>query len=119
MKTKTKKKTVLPPDPEGLNNDRATWGGYAILMHAHLSNATKAEAPADLICNILHWCDRNRRDYEEVLMQGLSYYTRDTDTEPTSPALNLMLNAMDPRSNPCCTSKAIDAPKTKKPRKKK
>lgn len=53
-------KHVMPPDPDGINNDRAAWAGECIQLMADITGCEPGqEALGDLVCNLFHWGDRN------------------------------------------------------------
>lgn len=54
----TEEKT-LPPDPDGQNEDRAEWAAEALLMFMSVTGTDQEDAVADLLCDLMHWCDRN------------------------------------------------------------
>ncbi len=35
---------------------------------------TDAETPADIIANIMHWCDANKEDFDVLVQRGTCYY---------------------------------------------
>ena len=54
----------LPPDPDNMNADRAEWAAAA-LRHFQCTTGTDYEdALGDLLCDLMHWCDRNNFDFE-------------------------------------------------------
>lgn len=70
---------ALPADPDGQNDDRAHWAAHALESFAAMTGCdAQDEAIADLIGNLMHWCDRNGRDFEKELQQGRDYYRAET-----------------------------------------
>ena len=68
----------LPPDPEGMNETRAGWADDCI---AHFMGSTGAElgdALSDLLCNLMHWCDRNGLQFENELERAAKHYAQET-----------------------------------------
>ena len=57
----------LPPDPEGMNDSRAAWAGQAIHHFALTTGTDKEDALADLLADILHWCDRQQISFDREL----------------------------------------------------
>ncbi len=39
---------------------------------------TDAETPADIIANILHWCDANNEDFDTLVQRGIGYYIEES-----------------------------------------
>ena len=74
----SKRKSKLPPDPEGQNDDRAEWAA-ASLRHFQCTTGTEYEdAPSDLIGDLMHWCDRNGMDFERELNRARRHYQEET-----------------------------------------
>ncbi len=53
----------LPPDPENMNGDRAEWAA-ALRAFEAVTGADYEEALGDLLCDLMHWSDRNNFDFE-------------------------------------------------------
>jgi hypothetical protein len=72
---------LLPPDPEGMNDDRAEWAAAA-LDHFQCTTGTDYEsAIVDLLCDLMHWCDRNDSDIEAALSVARMHYEAETSSE--------------------------------------
>lgn len=70
----------LPPDPDDLNDDRASWAAHALNQFSRLTGCDEQdEAIGDLLGNLMHWCDRNGKNFEEELAQGRAYYAKETE----------------------------------------
>lgn len=68
----------LPPDPDGKNDERAEWAAAA-LRHFQCTTGTDFEdALSDLLCDLMHWCDRNNFDFEAALCRAQGHYTAET-----------------------------------------
>lgn len=68
----------LPLDPEKMNGDRAEWAGAA-LRHFQCSTGTEYEdSLGDLLCDLMHWCDRNNFDFEAALFRAQGHYAAET-----------------------------------------
>lgn len=67
----------LPPDPDGINSVRAARAGLAIKHFIKASqdhpNET-AHALPDLLCNLMHWADRNGVDFDRALATATNHY---------------------------------------------
>jgi hypothetical protein len=71
----------LPPDPEGMNEDRAEWAAAA-LRHFQCTTGTEYDyALGDLLCDLMHWADRNDFDFEAALFRAQRSYAEETEPE--------------------------------------
>jgi len=72
----------LPPDPDGQNDDRASWAQAAIDRHGEATGATAAGDGDcnvfDLMCNLIHWCDRNDISFKELVKDARDMYKEET-----------------------------------------
>jgi hypothetical protein len=67
-----------PPDPDNMNNDRAEWAAAA-LRHFQCTTGTDYEdALADLLGDLMHWCDRDNFDFEAALFRARGHYRAET-----------------------------------------
>ncbi len=57
-KKHTKKPAALPPDPEGMNDDRAGWAETALQAFMAETGTDVEDALSDLLCDLQHLCDR-------------------------------------------------------------
>src|SRR5260370_10223485 len=71
----------LPPDPEGMNNGRAEWAAAAL---RHFQCTTFEDALADLLGDLMHWCDRNAVNFEDELSRARMHYEAETTAEDTT-----------------------------------
>lgn len=75
----------LPPDPEGMNDVRAEWADQAMRRFAEQTNQDmEFEADdilGDLLCDLMHWCDRNGVRFESYLNRAESHYEEETQEE--------------------------------------
>ena len=71
-------KRAVPPDPEGQNDARAEWAGSALRFFQRSTGTDHSDALSDLLCNLLHWCDRNGLDFERELERGKCHYDEET-----------------------------------------
>jgi hypothetical protein len=76
----------LPPDPEGMNDDRARWAGVALAAFRSETGADREDAVGDLLGDLMHWCDRAGFDFGLALDRARMHYEAETlpDTEPTT-----------------------------------
>jgi hypothetical protein len=86
---------TLPPDPDGQNDDRASWADKAIQTFEMESGTDREDAVADLLCDLMHWVDRNplppwspaaptsiNMTFDEMLDRARRNYASETATEP-------------------------------------
>jgi hypothetical protein len=78
--------TNLPPDPDGMNNDRAAWAELAIdALGAATNMVTAGESRetmlGDLLADLMHWCDRNGVDFNFKLEGARMNYEEETRDE--------------------------------------
>lgn len=73
---------VLPPDPEGMNDDRADWADDVLRRFANITDMhflkDQPELVTDLITNLHHWCDRNDVDFDQSMESATMHYTEET-----------------------------------------
>jgi molybdopterin-guanine dinucleotide biosynthesis protein len=73
----------LPPDPEGKNDDRAGYAGTALSAFATATGMVAAnEEPEtilhDLLCDLMHWCDRNGVSFDAKIADAATTYFEET-----------------------------------------
>lgn len=68
----------LPPDPDGQNDDRASWAGAAIERFIGVTRTDFEDAPSDLLCDLMHWCDRNGFTFANELERAYGHYSEET-----------------------------------------
>lgn len=73
-----KRKRRLPPDPEGMNDQRAEWADAAIRKFQRITNADDEDALCDLLCDLMHWCDRDALDFDRELNRAKMHYDAET-----------------------------------------
>lgn len=72
----------LPPNPDGRNDDRAEWAGAALDTFKAHTNTEAVDAVADLLCDLIHWCDRNDGlDFDSELNRAVEMYEEETSAE--------------------------------------
>jgi hypothetical protein len=59
------------------NNDRAEWAGAALRYFQSITG-TDDEALPDLLCDLLHWCDRANVNFSSSLEQARENYETET-----------------------------------------
>jgi hypothetical protein len=77
----------LPPDPEEMNNQRARMAAIALAAFADEAGLTDSRdniecALGDLLCDLMHWCDRqplaDHYDFQTMLQHALRHYAEET-----------------------------------------
>jgi hypothetical protein len=88
----------LPPDPNALNNERAQWADDALRCFQQ-ATGTDDEALIDLICDLMHWCDRNNADFDAALSTARVHYDAETapvpPDHPTTPKADMRVSPID------------------------
>ena len=64
----------LPADPHNLNADRARSADAALQVFIPLAKTDDEAALADLLCNLMHWSDRNGIDFDGELRRAQINY---------------------------------------------
>jgi hypothetical protein len=74
--------TQLPPDPENMNADRASWAEAAIRQFQIETGTDWDDCVKDLLCDLMHFCDRNTGgttfDFEAALTTARMHYEAET-----------------------------------------
>jgi hypothetical protein len=68
----------LPADPENTNDDRAEWAAVALDALQRLTGTDDEDALGDLLCNLMHWCDRNECGFNAALSRARLHYEAET-----------------------------------------
>ncbi len=73
----------MKPDPEGMNDDRASWAGHAVESFGQITNMIAAGEEndtilCDLLCDLMHWCDREKIDFYRMLSNAQMHYREET-----------------------------------------
>jgi hypothetical protein len=75
-----KKPKQLPPDPEKMNGDRAEWAAAALRHFQCVTGTDYDDTLTDLLCDLMHWADRNTGDFEADLSRARMHYEAETTT---------------------------------------
>lgn len=75
---KTRCAISLPPDPEGKNDERASWASRAVAAFQEATGADNDDALCDLLADLRHWADRQDYDFEAALERSQSHYEAET-----------------------------------------
>jgi hypothetical protein len=68
----------LPPSPDGKNDLRAAWAASAVRTFQDATGTDDEDALCDLLCDLMHWADRHRQDFEAALERGRDHYQVET-----------------------------------------
>lgn len=75
-------KAALPADPEGMNDQRATWAEAALVTFATQTNqrmpVDNREIVAVMLADLMHWCDRNGMSFDDRLENARMHYAEET-----------------------------------------
>jgi hypothetical protein len=76
-------KKQLPPDPDGMNDDRAEWGSRALQAFQIATGSDRFDLLSDLLCDLMHLCDRDEDlgSFEVQLERAKQHYEAETDGE--------------------------------------
>ena len=69
---------TLPPDPEGMNDARAEWADEAIKTFVKRTGTDFEDSLGDLLCDLMHWSDRNNFDFNNKLEWAKDCYVEET-----------------------------------------
>jgi hypothetical protein len=72
----------LLPDPENMNHERAEWAALALNQFQRITGADDDYVLADLLCDLMHWCNRNDVNFKAVLSRAWWHYEAETAAEP-------------------------------------
>jgi hypothetical protein len=89
----------LPPDPDGRNDSRAAWAGYALAAFVSQTGTDAGDAVTDLLCDLMHLADREGTDFAADLERARMHYAAETQPDFTTEA---------PTTSPTAT-KGLDA----------
>ena len=67
-------KRELLPDPDGLNEARASWADVALSTFASKTGAIRPDVVCHMLTDIRHWCDREGLDFEHELDRARAHY---------------------------------------------
>jgi hypothetical protein len=79
-----------PPDPEKMNDSRAEWAAASLRHFQSCTGADFDDALSDLLCDLMHWSDRNGFDFDGQLTRARTHYEAET-----SRSIDLMADALN------------------------
>ncbi len=65
---------TLPPDPDGMNGDRAEWAKAALTAFQTVTGTDDEDALGDLLANLMHFSDREGYDFDAALERARGHY---------------------------------------------
>ena len=71
----------LPPDPENQNDERAEWAASALRDFQRRTGTDDEDTLSDLLCDLMHWSDRNNCDFGAELSRARMHYEAETAAE--------------------------------------
>jgi hypothetical protein len=72
------KPSPLPPDPDGMNFDRAAWADKAIAAFRDATGTDTEDALSDLLADLMHWADRAGYGFNDELDRARRHYEAET-----------------------------------------
>lgn len=76
----TARRCILP-DTDGQNDNRADWANAALVAFRSVTRCDGEDALADLLADLMHWCDRNNASFRDELERARSNYDAETSGE--------------------------------------
>ncbi len=76
-----RRKPKLPPDPDGLNNDRSAWAASALAVFMQITGTDQEDALGDLLADLMHLADRSLYDFDAALERARLHYDAETGGE--------------------------------------
>jgi hypothetical protein len=74
----------LPADPEDMNDDRSQWAAEALYAFQRVTSTEEEDALGDLLCDLMHWCDHNGREFDAALSRAWMHYEAETTPDSVS-----------------------------------
>ncbi len=78
LKDFTMKRSSLPPNPDGMNFDRASWADKAITAFRDATGTDIEDALSDLLAHLMHWADRAGYGFNKALDRARGHYEAET-----------------------------------------
>ena len=79
----TKRLIGLPPDPDGMNDERARLAWSTISMFERATHTDREDSLSDLLVDLMHWADRNELDFQDELDRAIRNYHSETSFDAT------------------------------------
>lgn len=75
-----RKRAKLPADTEQMNEQRAEWARLALGAFMSATGQTDAEESlGDLLCDLMHLCDRSELDFLPLVNKACRMYLEETN----------------------------------------
>jgi len=71
----------LPPDPERMNDERASWANEALRHFQSISGTDYEDSLGDLLCDLMHWIHRINFDFDAAFFRARMHYEAETEQE--------------------------------------
>lgn len=74
-------KKQLPPDTDGMNDDRAHWALSALQEFRRLTGSDEEDALPDFLCDLMHLSDRrgdHLESFDAALQRARDHYEAET-----------------------------------------
>jgi hypothetical protein len=68
----------IPCDPDGRNDGRAYWAATALRRFQRETGTGNETALSDLLCDLMHWCDRNHTNFDGAVSTARMHYEAET-----------------------------------------
>jgi len=81
---KEAEKKQLPPDPDGMNGDRAKWAQTAIDTFEKTTGTDSEDAMSDLLADLMHLADRKETEFADELRRATANYEAETYGGPNA-----------------------------------
>jgi hypothetical protein len=82
--------STLPPDPEKMNDDRANRAAIIIQQFRAMTGYCPKHALTWLLCDLMHWADRNGVRFDDALGSARVHYG-----EETSACIDILAQALN------------------------
>jgi hypothetical protein len=70
---------LLPPDPKRMNGRRSFWAALAVRCFQRATGTDDGDAVADLLCDLMHFCDRRKFVFNDELERARRHYLAETE----------------------------------------
>jgi hypothetical protein len=65
-----------------MNDKRAAWASLSLRAFITETGVDEEDSLGDLLCNLMHWSDRNNYDFDAALDRARFHYEAETAGEP-------------------------------------
>jgi hypothetical protein len=67
-----------------MNDNRAEWAAEALRQFQSITGTDDEDALGDLLCDLMHWSDRNNYDFDAALSRARMHYEAETTPDTTT-----------------------------------